>query len=73
MPEAAPRIYRNSCYSPFRNGFPTSITNNPQLLDLWHVADTSACLGAGTNLQQVGFADIDGEYSNHRPQLAVTR
>ncbi|MGO8928177.1 MAG: PKD domain-containing protein [Limisphaerales bacterium] len=62
-------IYQNICYSPFRNGFPTSITNDPQLLDLWHVATTSPCRGAGTNLQQVGFADIDGEYWNSPPAI----
>jgi hypothetical protein len=54
------QVYKNICYSPFR-GIPTCITNNPQLLDLWHVATTSPCRGAGANLLPVGFADIDNQ------------
>ena len=63
------RTYQNVCYSPFRNGFSSCITNHPQLLDLWHVATTSPCRGAGTNLLSVGSADIDGEGWNSPPAI----
>jgi hypothetical protein len=39
------------------------------LLDLWHVAATSPCRGAGTNLLQVGFADIEDQSWNSPPAI----
>jgi parallel beta-helix repeat protein len=48
------------CTTPPHNGV-TGITNNPELLDLWHVAASSPCIGSGTNLGKLGFVDIDGE------------
>jgi hypothetical protein len=36
------------------------ITNNPQLLDLWHIATTSPCRGVGLSFGNAGFGDIDG-------------
>ncbi|MCX6928965.1 MAG: PKD domain-containing protein, partial [Verrucomicrobia bacterium] len=62
-------ILQNSCYRPFHVGYPTCITNNPQLLDVWHVATTSPCRGTGTNLLQVGFADIDNQNWNSPPSM----
>jgi hypothetical protein len=63
------RICQNICYSPLRGLFLNSITNNPQLLDLWHVATTSPCRGAGTNLLPVGGSDIDDQNWNSPPSI----
>jgi len=48
---------------------PGSITNNPQLLDLWHVAATSPCVAAGGNLGNIGFPDIDADPWNSPPTI----
>jgi hypothetical protein len=51
--------YLNVCYAPYRgiNG----ITNNPQLVDLWHVAASSPCRNAGGALGGIGTGDIEEE------------
>lgn len=60
--------YYNVCYSPYQNWI-TGITNDPELLDLAHVAATSPCRGAGATLGIAGFGDIDGNPWNQPPTI----
>jgi hypothetical protein len=60
--------YYNVCYSPYQNWI-TGITNNPELLDLAHVAATSPCKGAGATLGSPGFTDVDGNPWNQPPTI----
>jgi hypothetical protein len=47
----------------------SAVTNNPQLLDLAHIAVNSPCVGAATNLGNIGYGDIDGEPWNASPSI----
>jgi hypothetical protein len=52
--------FADVCYWPFRADV-GAFTNNPELVDIAHIATTSPCRGAGIDLGIVGFSDIDGE------------
>lgn len=51
----------NSCSPDLVHGVGGNITNAPMLLDAFHVAVDSPCIGAGSNLFVVGTTDLDGE------------
>jgi hypothetical protein len=51
--------YHSVCTFPTK--FSGSFTNDPQLLDAFHIAITSPCRGAGTNIGPAGILDIDKE------------
>src|SRR5207302_2049655 len=42
---------------------------DPQLLDLYHIAATSPCRAAGTNIGNIGITDIDEEPWNIPPAI----
>ena len=50
--------YYSICSTPVLPTF-TGTTNNPQLLDLYHLAATSPCRGLATNLGTLGTPDLD--------------
>ena len=59
--------YTNICTPEYRIAF--GLTANPELLDLWHIAATSPCRGAGLGLGNAGFGDIDGESWDSPPAI----
>ena len=60
-------VFSNSCSSPIMPG--TGNTNvDPQLMDLYHIATTSPCRGAG-NAAYASGADLDGEPWNNPPSI----
>ncbi|HYG33359.1 MAG TPA: PKD domain-containing protein, partial [Clostridia bacterium] len=58
----------NVC-QPIYRSYIRGITNNPQLLDLWHIAATSPCRAAGTNVGNLGFLDLDKEPWSSPPAI----
>lgn len=55
-----------SCATPFRSG-PGNISSDPQLMDSYHLASTSPCRGAATNVT-IG-TDLDGESWTNPPSM----
>ena len=62
----------NSCISPTPIvGLGNLVNVNPQFLDLYHIASTSPCRGAGNAVYATGV-DLDGEPWNNPPSMGCS-